>query len=42
MRPVSGNATPQGRARNRRIEILLMPDLQAKRAALNATARDSK
>ena len=42
MRPVSGNATPQGRARNRRIEILLMPDLQARRAALKATARDTK
>ncbi|HZI14428.1 MAG TPA: OmpA family protein [Myxococcus sp.] len=42
MRPVSGNATPQGRARNRRIEILLMPDLQARRAALKATARDSR
>lgn len=32
-RPVSSNATPQGRARNRRIEVLLMPDLPAQRNA---------
>ncbi|WP_164012631.1 OmpA family protein [Pyxidicoccus trucidator] len=31
MRPVAGNATPQGRARNRRIEVLLMPDLPKQR-----------
>ncbi|QSQ22111.1 flagellar motor protein MotB [Pyxidicoccus parkwayensis] len=31
MRPVSANSTPQGRARNRRIEVLLMPDLPSKR-----------
>ncbi len=42
MRPVSSNATPQGRARNRRIEILLMPDLKARRAELKATARDTQ
>ncbi|NMO22152.1 flagellar motor protein MotB [Pyxidicoccus fallax] len=33
MRPISPNATPQGRARNRRIEVLLMPDLPAQRNA---------
>ncbi|MBZ4420470.1 OmpA family protein [Myxococcus sp. RHSTA-1-4] len=33
MRPISSNATPQGRARNRRIEVLLMPDLPAQRNA---------
>ncbi|MCP3140016.1 OmpA family protein [Pyxidicoccus xibeiensis] len=33
MRPIAGNATPQGRARNRRIEVLLMPDLPAQRNA---------
>jgi len=26
-KPIASNATPQGRARNRRIEILLIPDL---------------
>jgi chemotaxis protein MotB len=31
MRPVAANATPVGRARNRRIEILLMPDLPKQR-----------
>jgi len=43
MRPVSTNATPLGRARNRRIEVLLMPDLAAKRTALKLkTARDTR
>jgi chemotaxis protein MotB len=39
--PVASNATPKGRARNRRIEILLMPMLSpAKQAALpKATAK---
>lgn len=39
--PVASNATPKGRARNRRIEILLMPALSpAKQAALpKATAK---
>jgi chemotaxis protein MotB len=32
-RPVAGNATPKGRARNRRIEILLIPELPAARPA---------
>jgi chemotaxis protein MotB len=27
--PVASNATPKGRARNRRIELLLVPDLAA-------------
>lgn len=40
-RPVSANATPQGRARNRRIEVLLIPELPAKKAALK-TARDTR
>ncbi|MFL5345668.1 MAG: OmpA family protein [Hyalangium sp.] len=31
--PVASNATPKGRARNRRIEILLIPDLPAARPA---------
>ncbi len=31
MRPVAANANPQGRARNRRIEVLLMPDLPRQR-----------
>jgi chemotaxis protein MotB len=32
--PLTGNATPNGRAQNRRIEILLTPVLAAKKAAL--------
>ncbi|HLL05839.1 MAG TPA: OmpA family protein, partial [Myxococcaceae bacterium] len=31
--PVAGNSTPKGRARNRRIEILLIPDLPAAKPA---------
>ncbi len=32
--PVASNSTPKGRAKNRRIEILLTPSLDAKKAAL--------
>lgn len=39
MRPVSTNATPLGRARNRRIEVLLMPDLPSKRTPAAAVQR---
>jgi chemotaxis protein MotB len=31
--PVASNASPKGRARNRRIEILLIPDLPAAKPA---------
>lgn len=44
-RPVASNATPKGRARNRRIELLLIPDLpaSAKPAELtNATPNEEK
>jgi chemotaxis protein MotB len=37
-RPVASNATPKGRARNRRIEILLIPDLPAANAGEPKTA----
>lgn len=37
-RPVASNATPAGRARNRRIEILLMPALTAPGKAASPTA----
>lgn len=38
-KPVASNATPKGRARNRRIEILLIPDLPAgKRGGARAAA----
>ena len=37
-RPVASNATPKGRARNRRIEILLIPDLPAASAGEPKTA----
>lgn len=33
-RPVATNATPKGRAANRRIEVLLLPPLHAKKAVL--------
>lgn len=35
-RPLGTNATPKGRAANRRIEILLLPPLQTKKATLPA------
>jgi len=40
-KPIASNATPKGRARNRRIEILLIPDLPAARPAelTDATAQ---
>ncbi|MCY1018879.1 OmpA/MotB family protein [Pyxidicoccus sp. MSG2] len=43
MRPVAANATPVGRARNRRIEVLLMPDLPRQRntAAVKRALADS-
>ncbi|MDP2274197.1 MAG: OmpA family protein [Archangium sp.] len=37
-RPIGANATPRGRAANRRIEILLLPPLQAKKATLPTAA----
>lgn len=37
--PLAGNATPNGRAQNRRIEILLTPELASKKAALAIPAR---
>lgn len=33
-RPVAGNLTPKGRAANRRIEVLLLPPIEARKAAL--------
>lgn len=36
--PVASNATPKGRARNRRIEILLIPDLAAAKTELSEAA----
>jgi len=41
-RPVSGNATPRGRARNRRIELLLVPEFDARKADLGAIATPTK
>lgn len=35
-RPVAGNITPKGRAANRRIEVLLLPPLEARKATLPA------
>lgn len=42
-RPLAANATPVGRARNRRIEVLLMPDLPKQRntAAVKRALADS-
>jgi chemotaxis protein MotB len=37
--PVASNATPKGRARNRRIEILLIPELPSAKAAVLTTAK---
>jgi len=37
-KPIATNSTPKGRAANRRIEILLLPPIEAKKAALPATA----
>lgn len=41
-RPVASNATPKGRARNRRIEILLIPDLPAGKQGEARTAADAR
>ena len=41
-RPMASNSTPKGRAANRRIEILLLPPLQARKATLPAaTVKDA-
>jgi chemotaxis protein MotB len=37
--PVASNATPKGRARNRRIEILLIPELAAAKTELTEAAK---
>ena len=37
--PLTGNATPNGRAQNRRIEILLTPELAAKKTPLAVPAK---
>jgi chemotaxis protein MotB len=41
-KPVASNATPKGRARNRRIEILLIPDLPAGKQGQPKTAADAR
>ncbi|MGE6759944.1 OmpA family protein [Corallococcus interemptor] len=41
-RPLAANASPQGRARNRRIELLLIPELAAKRNPAIAKAAPAK
>jgi chemotaxis protein MotB len=41
-RPIGPNATPKGRAANRRIEILLLPPLQTKKATLPTAAAPAK
>lgn len=35
-RPVASNATPKGRAANRRIEVLLIPEIDARKTTLSA------
>ncbi|HEX8819290.1 MAG TPA: OmpA family protein [Archangium sp.] len=40
-RPVASNATPKGRARNRRIEILLIPDLPTTKTSEAKTAAET-
>ncbi|MBS1149091.1 MAG: putative chemotaxis MotB protein [Myxococcaceae bacterium] len=40
--PLTGNATAKGRAQNRRIEILLTPELAAKKAALSGKPTSKK
>ncbi|NBD09339.1 MULTISPECIES: flagellar motor protein MotB [Corallococcus] len=41
-RPLTANASPQGRARNRRIELLLIPELAARRNPAIAKAAPAK
>ncbi|RKH14990.1 chemotaxis protein MotB [Corallococcus praedator] len=41
-RPLGANASPQGRARNRRIELLLIPELSARRNPAIAKAAPAK
>ena len=41
-KPVASNATPKGRARNRRIEILLIPDLPAAKQGGAKAAAESR
>lgn len=41
-RPLAANASPQGRARNRRIELLLIPELAARRNTVLAKSAAAK
>ncbi|RKH54588.1 OmpA/MotB family protein [Corallococcus llansteffanensis] len=41
-RPLAANASPQGRARNRRIELLLIPELAARRNTVLAKSTSAK
>lgn len=41
-KPVTTNSTPKGRAANRRIEILLLPPIEAKKAPLPASVAKGK
>ncbi|RKH14698.1 chemotaxis protein MotB [Corallococcus sp. CA053C] len=41
-RPLAANASPQGRARNRRIELLLIPELAARRTTVLAKSTAAK